>query len=61
MKNRRMKTLSPLSREGESLATLENCAPAFSPPLREGSGVGLHSSLFIPRRGITGGFHSSLV
>ena len=35
------RTLSPLPREGESLTAFENCAPAVTPPLREGSGVGL--------------------
>ena len=35
------RTLSPLPREGESLTAFESCAPAVTPPLREGSGVGL--------------------
>ena len=34
-------TLSPLPREGEGLAMLDNCAPASPLPSREGSGVGL--------------------
>ena len=35
------KTLSPLPRDGEGLTSFESCAPADTPPSREGSGVGL--------------------
>ena len=35
------KTLSPLPRNGEGLTSFESCAPAVSPPSREGLGVGL--------------------